>query len=341
MHDDLIAALPKAELHLHVEGSLEPAQALDFARRNGMEFPFASAEEILATYEFDNLAHFGQAYQLNATTLRTGQDFYDLTYAYLRRVHADNVVHVEPVMSPQAVEARGLRAGMAVEAVLAALEDGKRDFGMTGGLMIGCQRNRGPDEGLAMLDQMEPYRDRIIALGLHSMEVGFPPAPFRTMFDRARDWGWNTAAHAGEEGPPEYIWEAVEVLGVDRIDHGVRAEEDPRLMALLAERGIPLTVCPLSNVYLKVFPEIGAHNIARLLRAGLHVTVNSDDPPYFGGYLNENYRQCAAALDLSADELITLARNSITAAFLPQAEKAAHLARIDGVVRAALATPAQ
>lgn len=328
----LIAALPKSELHLHVEGSFEPDQVMEFVARNGVEFPHADVEALKATYQFANLAGFGAVYQLNSRALVTERDFYELTMAYLHRVRADNVLHIEIAMSPQPVMARGASAPMMIEAVLAALEDGKRQLGMTGGLIIGCQRNRGPEDGMRMLNEMLPYRDRVLALGLASMEVGFPPAPFETMFNRAREMGWKTVAHAGEEGPPEYIWEAIDILKVDRIDHGVRCEEDPRLMAELAARQIPLTVCPLSNVYLKVFPAIGDHNIARLLRAGLLVTVNSDDPPYFGGYVNENYSQCAEALALTEAEIIQLARNSFTGSFAPEPLKAAYLADIDAVI---------
>ncbi|MGV8951037.1 MAG: adenosine deaminase [Cypionkella sp.] len=328
----LIAALPKAELHLHVEGSFEPEQVMEFVARNGVDFPHADVAALKATYEFANLAGFGAVYQLNSKALVTERDFYDLTMAYLRRVRADNVLHVEIAMSPQPIMARGASAPMMIEAVLAALDDGKQQLGMTGGLIIGCQRNRGPEDGMRMLEVVRPYRDDVLALGLASMEVGFPPAPFEAMFDRARDMGWKTVAHAGEEGPPEYIWEAIDILKVDRIDHGVRCEEDPRLMAALAERQIPLTVCPLSNVYLKVFPTIGDHNIARLLRAGLLVTVNSDDPPYFGGYVNENYAQCADALTLSEAELIQLARNSFIGSFAPDALKTAYLADIEATI---------
>lgn len=324
-----IERTPKAELHLHIEGSLEPAMVMDFVARNRLDFIHASEHDIRTTYEFPNLAGFSAIYQINAATLTTERDYYDLAYAYMRRTRVDQVLHAEVAMSPQAPHHRGISAEMAVEGVLAGLEAGKRDFGMTGGLIVGCQRNRGPEDGMRMLRQMAPYRDRILGLGLHSAEVGYPPAPFAAMFDAARDWGWHTVAHAGEEGPPEYIWEALDVLKVERIDHGVRCEEDPRLMRRLAEDQIPLTVCPMSNVCLKVFPRMADHNVARLLRAGLMVTVNSDDPPYFGGYANVNYTEPARHLGLSGDELVTLARNSFKAAFLSPAEKARYLAAID------------
>ena len=328
----LIDKLPKTELHLHIEGSIEPTQVMEFAARNGTAFPYATVEELIATYEFDNLAGFGAVYRSNSTVLQTGQDFHDLTVAYLKRVRQDNVRHVEVAFAPQGASSRGVNPEMALEAVLDAFETTVPTLGMTGGIIIGCQRNRGLEEGLEMLELVRPYRDRVMALGLASMEVGYPPHLFEKLFDRAREWGWKTVAHAGEEGPPEYIREALDILKVDRIDHGVRCEEDPNLMARMAEEQIPLTVCPLSNVYLKVFPTIEKHNIARLLRAGLLVTVNSDDPPYFGGYVNENFAQCQDALALTDDEVIQLARNSFAGSFLGDEEKRAYLAEIDAAV---------
>ncbi len=332
----LIDLLPKTELHLHIEGSLEPAMALDLAQRNGIDFPHDTIESLLATYEFDNLAGFGVVYQSNSRVLRTPQDFRELTLAYMRRVRADNVTHVEIAFAPQGASHRGVDADAALEAVLDALDEAKVELGMTGGLILGCQRNRGAEDGIRMLRAAKPYRDRIIALGLASMEVGFPPSLFERMFDEARDWGWKTVAHAGEEGPPEYIWEALDVLRVDRIDHGVRAEEDPRLMRRLAEEQVPLTVCPLSNVYLKVFPRLAEHNIARLLRAGLLVTVNSDDPPYFGGYVNANYAACQQELELSDSEVVQLAKNSFTGSFMVDADKRAAIESVDTAAAAAL-----
>lgn len=328
----LINKLPKTELHLHIEGAIEPRQVMEFAARNGVDFPFATVEELVATYEFDNLAGFGAVYRTNSTVLLTGQDFHDLTVSYLRRVREDNVRHVEIAFAPQGASSRGVDPQMALEAVLDAFETTAPDLGMTGGIIVGCQRNRGLEDGLAMLEQVRPYRDRIMALGLASMEVGYPPSLFEKLFDTAREWGWKTVAHAGEEGPPEYIWEALDILKVDRIDHGVRCEEDARLMARLVEEQVPLTVCPLSNVYLKVFPSINEHNIARLLRAGLLVTINSDDPPYFGGYVNENFAQCQSGLDLTDDEIVQLARNSFIGSFLDEGAKQGYLAQIDAAL---------
>lgn len=327
----LIEKLPKAELHLHIEGSIEPWQVIEFAQRNGVDFPYKTVDELIATYEFDNLAGFSKVYRSNSTVLLTEQDFYELTVAYMRRVSLDNVRHVEIAFAPQGASKRGVNWRAALEGVLAGFEDARAELGMTGGIICGCQRNWGGEEGLQMLREMLPYRDRIMALGLASMEVGFPPRLFERMFAEARDWGWKTVAHAGEEGPPEYIWEALDLLKVDRIDHGVRCEEDPKLMARLAEEQIPLTVCRLSNVCLKVFRTLEEHNLARLLRAGLLVTVNSDDPPYFGGYVNENFTQCQRSLGLSDDEILQLARNSFTGSFLSDDARNGYLAEIDAV----------
>jgi len=327
----LVEDLPKTELHLHIEGSLEPSMVMQLARRNNVAFPYASEAELLATYEFDDLAGFSAVYRENSHVLLTERDFYDLTHAYMRRVRQDNVRHVEIAFAPQGASSRGVDPIPALEGVLAAFEEAKAEHGMTGGIIIGCQRHRGLDSAMEMLAQVKPYRDRIMAIGLASLEVGNPPSIYERLFDEARDLGWKAVAHAGEEGPPEYIWEAIDILKVDRIDHGVRCEEDPALMRRLAEDQIPLTVCPLSNIYLKVFPKLASHNIGRLLRAGLCVTVNSDDPPYFGGYVNENYTQTQTALGLSDDEIVQLARNSFVASFLDEEEKQKHLAEIDAV----------
>ena len=334
----VIETAPKAELHLHIEGSIEPEMALRFAHRNGLNFKFKSVDELLATYEFQNLEGFIPVFQLNASTLVTERDFYELTYAYVKRARRDNVRHMEIAMAPQGATHRGVAAEAALDGVLAGLDDAKRDFDVTGGIILGCQRHRGLEDGLAMLRQVKPYRDRILALGLASMEVGYPPAMFERLFAEARDFGWRTVAHAGEEGPPEYIWQALDVLKVDRVDHGVRCEEDPALVSRLAEEQIPLTVCPMSNIYLKVFPTIAEHNIARLLRAGLMVTVNSDDPPYFGGYVNVNYTEPARHLSLSKAELFQLARNSFKASFIEDRVKDQYVAELDAFEKGAVSS---
>lgn len=323
--------LPKAELHLHIEGTMEPSQVMSFAARNGLDFPYKTADELLATYEFADLTSFIKAFQLNASTLVTDRDFYELTYAYMRRVHADNVRHVEIAVAPQGVSHRGLPMPVAMEGILAALDDAGQAFGITGGLIVGCQRHRGPEDCMKMLRDLRPYRDSVTALGLAGIEVGFPPMLFERLFDEARDLGWKTTAHAGEEGPADYVRQAIEILKVDRIDHGVRSAEDPDLVRLLAERQIPLTVCPLSNVYLKIFPSLRQHNLARLLRAGVLVSINSDDPPYFGGYLNENFRQSTEALGLSKDEIVVLAKNGFLGSFAAGDVRRKGIAEIDRV----------
>lgn len=329
----LVEDLPKTELHLHIEGSLEPSMVMELARRNNVDFPHATEAELLATYKFADLAGFSKVYQSNSRVLKTERDFFDLTRAYMRRVRQDNVRHVEIAFAPQGASSRGVDPVMALEGVLAGFEEARAEHGMTGGIIIGCQRQRGLDDALRMLDQVRPYRDRIMAIGLASLEVGNPPSLYRRLFEEARELGWKAVAHAGEEGPPEYIREAIDILKVDRIDHGVRCEEDPDLMRRLAEEQIPLTVCPLSNVYLKVFPTLESHNVARLLRAGLCVTINSDDPPYFGGYVNENFTRSQSALDLSDEEVVQLARNSFVAAFMDDTARQEHLAEVDAVRR--------
>jgi adenine deaminase len=324
-----ILAAPKAELHMHVEGALEPEMLLAFARRNGVTLPYRDPAALRAAYQFDNLQGFLDLYWAGLEVLRTAQDFYELTYAYMARVRQDNVLHVEPNLSPQGHTHRGVPFEAALEGTLQALADGCAAFGMTGGLILGLQRHRAEEDALATLALAKPYRDRILAIGLGGPERPHPPTKFARAFAQARDWGWHAVAHAGEEGPASYIAEAIDVLKVERIDHGVTAEEDPHLMRSLAERQIPLTVCPLSNVALKVFPRLEQHNLRRLLQAGLCVTINSDDPPYFGGYVNANYVACADALDLSEAEQHTLARNGFVAAFIDDAKRTRYLALLE------------
>jgi adenosine deaminase len=311
-----VEAAPKAELHIHLEGSLEPDMLLALAARNNVAIPYKNADELRAAYDFANLQEFLELYWAGQSVLRTEHDFYDLTHAYLARAHRDNVVHAEAHMLPQGHTPRGVPFAAVLDGALAAFDDARHAFGMTGGIILGLNRHESQDEALAVLQAARPWRDRILALGLEGPEKGNPPAKFSRAYDQARDWGWHLTAHAGEEGPPEYIVEALDVLKVERIDHGVRCEQAPALVQRLAEQGVPLTVCPLSNVMLKVFPELGQHNLRRLLQAGLCVTVNSDDPPYFGGYVNANYTRSAAALGLSEAEQYRLVRNGFVAAFI-------------------------
>lgn len=324
-----IRGLPKAELHLHIEGSLEPEQMFEFARRNGVSLPFANVEEVRAAYAFSNLQDFLDIYYQGMGVLITEQDFYDLTAAYLARAHADAVRHVEIFFDPQGHTARGVAFETVITGITRALDDAEARFGITSKLIMCFLRHLDEADAEATLDEAMPYLDRIDGVGLDSSEVGHPPAKFERVFARARDLGLKIVAHAGEEGPPEYVYEALDLLKVDRIDHGNRSLEDPALVARLAARGITLTVCPLSNLKLCVVDNIAAHPLKIMLDAGLHATVNSDDPSYFGGYVNANYQAVADALDLSKAELVTLARNSFTGSFLDDAAKARHLAAID------------
>lgn len=324
-----IAGLPKAELHLHIEGSLEPELMFELAQRNAVAIPFASVEEVRAAYAFSNLQDFLDIYYQGMGVLHTEQDFYDLTAAYLARAHADAVRHVEIFFDPQGHTTRGVAFETVIAGITRALDDATASYGMTSKLILCFLRHLSEAEAEATLDEALPYLDRIDGVGLDSSEVGHPPAKFERVFARARGLGLKIVAHAGEEGPPQYVHEALDLLKVDRIDHGNRSLEDPALVARLAAEGMTLTVCPLSNLKLCVVGDIADHPLKTMLDAGLKATVNSDDPSYFGGYVNANYRAVADALDLSKDELLALARNSFTGSFLGDADKARHLAAID------------
>lgn len=324
-----IAALPKAELHLHIEGSLEPELMFELARRNGIAIPFATVEDVRAAYAFSNLQDFLDIYYQGMGVLQTEQDFYDLTAAYLARAHADGVRHSEIFFDPQGHTARGIPFATVVGGITRALDDAQARYDMSSRLIMCFLRHLSEEEAEATLDEARPWLDRIDGVGLDSSEVGHPPAKFQRVFARARDLGLRLVAHAGEEGPPEYVHEALDLLGVDRIDHGNRSLEDEALVARLADDAMCLTVCPLSNLKLCVVDDMTAHPLKTMLDAGLLATVNSDDPSYFGGYVNANYTAVADALDLSRDELVTLARNSFLGAFLDDDAKARHLAAID------------
>jgi adenosine deaminase len=332
-HAALIQAMPKAELHMHLEGSIEPDLMFRLARRNGIALRYRSEEELKAAYRFTNLQSFLDVYYAGLTVLLTERDFYEMTRAYLERAHADNVVHAEVFVSPQAHTRRGVRLGAVIEGIDAALREAEREVGMTGRLILGIQRQWDEEDALEMLEAARPWRERVAGIGLGGPELPHPPHKFARAFERARALGWRTMAHAGEEGPADYVAETVDVLKVDRIDHGVRCEEDPALVERLAERQVPLTVCPISNVKLGVFPDLAAHNLKRLLDAGVRVTVNSDDPSYFLGYVNDNYAGCDAALGLSREDLHQLARNSFSAAFLEDEQRKRYMARLDAVFR--------
>ena len=324
-----IRDLPKAELHLHIEGSLEPQLAVRLARKHGVALPYASVEALRAAYDFGNLQQFLDIYYAVADVLRDEDDFYDLALDYLRRAHEQGVVHAEIFFDPQTHTARGIAFGTVVEGLTRALAEAQRRFGVTHRLIACFLRHLSAAEAMRTLDEVLEHRSAITAVGLDSSEAGHPPSKFAAVFDRARAQGLLTVAHAGEEGPPAYIREALDLLHVRRIDHGVRCEEDPALLQRLARERIALTVCPLSNVKLRVFDRMEHHNLKRLLDAGLRVTVNSDDPAYFGGYVLENYLAVQRGLGLTRADLATLARNSIEGSFLEDAAKRRWLADID------------
>lgn len=325
-----IAGLPKAELHMHLEGSLEPATIMRLAARNNVRIPYASTEELRAAYDFTDLQSFLDLFYLGLTVLRTGEDFYEMTRSYLDRAAQDRVRHAEVFISPQAHLRRGIEMATVIDNILRAFDDAKREHGMTGGLIVGIQRQFEEEDALSMLRDLRPWRDRIIGLGTGGPEKGNRPAKFRRAYGYARqDLGWRTTIHAGEEGGADFVCEAIDELHVDRIDHGVRSEADPNLVRRLAETGMPLTVCPCSNIMLRVFPEMQAHNIRRLHEAGLCLTVNSDDPSYFGAYVNENFASIQQALGFSDTDLWQLARNSFLSAFMAEADRARHLAELE------------
>jgi adenine deaminase len=327
--DSFIRGIPKAELHLHIEGTLEPELAFQLAAKHGIRLKYGSVAELRQAYQFNDLQSFLDIYYAGASVLRDRQDFYDLTRAYLERARADGVVHAEIFFDPQTHTERGIAFGTVIEGIDRALSDGRRDLGVSSRLIMCFLRHLSEEAAFHTLEEALPYRDKIAAVGLDSSEVEHPPSKFARVFAKARAAGLQLVAHAGEEGPPEYIYEALDQLKVVRIDHGVRSEHDPKLCARLAREQIPLTVCPLSNIKLKVFRSMAEHNLKRLLDKGLCVTVNSDDPAYFGGYVAANYRAVVDALGLSRDDIVHLARNSIAASFLDAPAKAAWLEAID------------
>jgi len=324
-----IRGLPKAELHIHIEGSLEPEMMLRLARRGGLDVPYASVDEVRAAYDFGSLQDFLDIYYAGARVLRTEEDFHDLAWAYLQRAHADTVRHVEIFFDPQTHTERGIAFATVIEGLHAALEKGRKHLGISWRLIPCFLRHLPEAAAEATLDEALGYRTWITAFGLDSSEAGHPPEAFARVFDRVRAEGFLTVAHAGEEGPADYIRQALDLLHVSRVDHGVRCMEDEALVARLARDAVPLTVCPQSNVRLRVFESIEDHNLAELLRRGLKVTVNSDDPAYFGGYINANYEAVAEGLALTRDEVLILARNSFDAAFLDDETRRSFLSEID------------
>jgi adenosine deaminase len=310
-----LRALPKAELHLHIEGTLEPEMLFALARRHRLGLRYPSVEALRAAYDFTDLQSFLDLYYEGAAVLRDADDFHALTLAYLRRAAADGVVHAEIFCDPQTHTARGVPTGAVLEGIAGALQQGERTLGITSRLIVCFLRHLSEAEALEALQRALPYRALFHGVGLDSSERGHPPSKFQRVFARARAEGLRAVAHAGEEGPPEYIVEALDLLKAERIDHGVRCLEDPALVARLRDEQVPLTVCPLSNVKLRVFPGIAQHNLGRLLEAGLCVTINSDDPAYFGGYVLDNYMACARGLGLSRAQLEGVAANSLKAAW--------------------------
>ncbi|MBN8500240.1 MAG: adenosine deaminase [Sphingomonadales bacterium] len=329
----LIDRLPKAELHLHIEGSLEPELLFALAERNAVAIPYASVDEVRAAYSFSNLQDFLDIYYQGMSVLRTEQDFYDLTWAYLQRAASDNVRHVEIFFDPQGHTERGIAFETVLDGIERALRDGEERLGITFRIIMCFLRHLSEAEAFITLDQAQPHLGRIHGVGLDSSEVGHPPAKFSRVFARARELGLHVTAHAGEEGPPSYVYEALDLLRVERIDHGNRALEDPALVARIEREGLTLTVCPLSNLRLCVIGSIGDSPVKRMLDQGLKVTINSDDPAYFGGYIGANFHAVAEALDLSQADLVRLAENSFTGSFLPVLDQARHLAEIAEVAR--------
>ena len=309
----LVEGMPKVELHMHLEGSLEPELLFALARRNGIDIGFASEAALRAAYDFANLQSFLDIYYAGLRVLLDARDFDDMTWSYLRRVRQDNVVHAEVFLAPQAHLRRGIDARTMFDGVLAAMARAQAELGMTTGLILVFQRQFSEAEAFDALRASAPFADHVVGFGLGGAEVGNRPGKFARVFAECRAQGFKVVAHAGEEGGADYVAEAVDVMGVDRIDHGVRCEEDPALVARLAAARIPLTVCPLSNLRLRVVDRLESHNMARLLRAGLNVTMNSDDPSYFGGYMNDNYLATQQALGLTRAEIAEIARNGVGA----------------------------
>lgn len=324
----LIQRLPKVELHLHIEGSLEPEMMFSLAAKHGVSLPYASVEAVRAAYNFHDLQSFLDLYYAGCDVLRDRRDFYALAMAYFTRAHADNVVHAELFFDPQTHTARGIPMEVVIAGLRDAMDDALRRYGITSELILCFLRHLSEEDAFATLDAAMPFRKEFIGVGLDSGEKGNPPEKFARVYAKARDLGLRPVAHAGEEGPAAYIQSALDVLKVERIDHGVRCDEDPALVERIVREQIPLTVCPLSNLKLCVVKDLAQHNFAKLLRKGVPVTINSDDPAYFGGYIGENYRATAAALDLSPAELAQVAENAARASFLPANAKAGLLAKI-------------
>lgn len=318
---ELIRALPKAELHVHIEGTFEPELMFEIAQRNQIAIPYQSVEDVRQAYNFHNLQSFLDIYYAGANVLIHEQDFYDLAWAYFEKCAEDYVVHTEIFFDPQTHTDRGIAFEVVINGLQRACDDALEKLGISSRLIMCFLRHLSEEAAFETLAQALPFKEQIIAVGLDSSEMGHPPSKFERVFAKARELGFLIVAHAGEEGPAQYVWEALDLLKVNRIDHGVRSEEDAQLMQRLIAEKMPLTVCPLSNLKLRVVDNMAQHNIRRLLQQGVHVTVNSDDPSYFGGYMNDNFIAITEALDLSNAELKQLAMNSFEASFMPETEK--------------------
>ena len=327
--DRLIARIPKVELHLHIEGTLEPEMVFALAARHGVGLPHASVAALRAAYQFDDLQSFLELYYAGCAVLQDESDFHAVTLAYFARAHADNVVHAELFFDPQTHTARGVPLEVVIAGIRRAMAEAKARYGITSALILCFLRHLSEEDALATLAAARPFRAELVGVGLDSGERGNPPAKFTRAFAEARALGLRPVAHAGEEGPAAYVRDALDLLRAERIDHGVRCSEDDALVDRLRRERIPLTVCPLSNVKLRVFPRMADHNLERLLRRGLQVTISSDDPAYFGGYIADNFRAACAALPLDAGDVVVLCGNAARAAFLPAAEQEALIARIE------------
>ena len=330
-----IENLPKSELHLHIEGTFEPELMFEIAQRNGIDLPFSDVEALRKAYDFSRLQDFLDIYYQGMNVLHKEQDFYDLTWAYLTKIHSQNVLHTEIFFDPQGHTERGVAFETALNGIHKALEDGKSQLGISFGIIMCFLRHLDNDDAMKTLEQALPHKDKIIGVGLDSSELGHPPEKFTEVFERAKAEGFHVVAHAGEEGPPEYVIQALDLLKVERIDHGNRALEDTALTQRIADEGMALTVCPLSNLKLCVVDDLKNHPIKKMLAAGLKATINSDDPAYFGGYMNENFLQLAEAVELSKEEVATLARNGFEAAFISDAEKQVLVGRLDAYLATA------
>ena len=333
--DAFLQGLPKAELHIHIEGALEPELMFTLAARNGVALPFRSVEEVRRAYVFQNLQSFLDIYYAGCRVLLREQDFYDLTWGYLRRCAVQNVRHAEIFFDPQSHTDRGVPFEVVISGIHRALTDGGRSLGISSKLILCFLRHLSFESAMDTFRQALPFQEWIVGVGLDSSEVGHPPEKFRAVFDAARAEGFLTVAHAGEEGPPEYIWQALDLLGASRIDHGVRCIEDPRLVDRLVAEQVPLTVCPLSNVKLRVFRSMAEHNLKRLLDRGVRVTVHSDDPAYFGGYIGENFQAAQEALGLSRADVYRLAGNAFQASFLPPKDRQRLAGELEAYMQAA------